>query len=152
VLGTVLTGGVPVFFVLQTMLDSSGRPVPLWKMFWSLFGASNQLLAALTLLGVTVWLWRTRRAWWVWPVAALPTAWMYVMSNWALARMIAAQWQQVTAPDPPGAAILILAISVVLVVLALLMLWEALLALLPRMPDDTLRSEPVSAPAAAAST
>ena len=42
--------------------------VPVWRTFWSLFGASNQLLAALTLLGVTVWLWRTRRAWWVWLV------------------------------------------------------------------------------------
>ena len=28
-------------------------------MFWTLFGTSNQLLAALTLLGITVWLKRT---------------------------------------------------------------------------------------------
>ena len=60
--GTLLTAGVPFFFVMQRISDAKGNPVPVWKMFWGLFGASNQLLAALTLLGVTVWLWRTRRA------------------------------------------------------------------------------------------
>ena len=47
------------------------RGVPVWQLFWNLFGASNQLLAALTLLGVTVWLWRTRRARWVWIVTGV---------------------------------------------------------------------------------
>jgi carbon starvation protein len=148
-LGTLLTGGVPVFFVMQSMVDTSGNPVPLWKVFWALFGASNQLLAALTLLGVTVWLWRTRRAWWVWPVAGVPTVWMYVMSNWALSKMISAQWLRVQQGDAPLATHLILSISSVLVILALLMLWEALLALRPQRPDDTLRSEPALARATA---
>ena len=35
----------------------------MWMKFWTLFGASNQLLAALTLLAITIWLWRTGRAW-----------------------------------------------------------------------------------------
>ncbi|MEX2285533.1 MAG: carbon starvation CstA family protein [Planctomycetaceae bacterium] len=87
-LGTALTVGVPLFFVTQTTLDSSGKPVPVWLTFWSLFGASNQLLAALTLLGVTVWLWRTRRATWVWFVTGIPMVWMYVMSSWALLQFI----------------------------------------------------------------
>jgi carbon starvation protein len=39
---------------------------PAWQLFWTLFGSSNQLLAALTLLGVTVWLIRTgKRCWYV---------------------------------------------------------------------------------------
>ncbi len=152
ILGTVLTGGVPVFFVMQSMVDANGNPVPLWRVFWSLFGASNQLLAALTLLGVTVWLWKTRHAWWVWPVAGVPTVWMYAMSNWALARIIIDQWHKVQAPGAPTAAYLILIISAVLVVLALLMLWEALRALIPRMPDDTLTGERVPASTAPAST
>ena len=46
---------------------------PVWRMFWDLFGASNQLLAALTLLGVTVWLWRTRRNPLVWLITGVPT-------------------------------------------------------------------------------
>ena len=86
-LGTTLTAGVPLVFLLRPNLDANGDPVPAWKTFWSLFGASNQLLAALTLLGITVWLWRTRREAWVWLVAGLPTAFMYVMSTWALASM-----------------------------------------------------------------
>ena len=60
---------------------------PIWRTFWALFGASNQLLAALTLLGITVWLWKTRRVWWVWLVTGIPTVWMYAMSTWALASM-----------------------------------------------------------------
>jgi len=88
-LGTALTAGVPLFFVMQSTVDpTSGKKIPVWQTFWSLFGASNQLLAALTLLGVTVWLWRTRRAAWVWLVTGVPMVWMYVMSSWALLRFI----------------------------------------------------------------
>ena len=72
-LGTALTAGVPLVFLLRPHVDANGNAVPVWKTFWSLFGASNQLLAALTLLGVTVWLWRTRREAWVWLVTGVPT-------------------------------------------------------------------------------
>ncbi len=81
---TAVTVIVPLYFVIQKVTDAAGRPIPAWKLFWPLFGASNQLLAALTLLGITVWLYRTRRAWWVWPVVGVPGAFMYVMSMWAL--------------------------------------------------------------------
>lgn len=82
-IGTALTAGVPLFFLLR---HPSSAP-PLFQTFWNLFGASNQLLAALTLLGVTVWLWNTRRAAWVWFVVGLPTVFMYTMSTWALLNM-----------------------------------------------------------------
>ncbi len=82
-IGTGLTAGVPLFFLLR---HPSSAP-PLFQTFWNLFGASNQLLAALTLLGVTVWLWNTKRATWVWFVVGLPTVFMYAMSTWALANM-----------------------------------------------------------------
>lgn len=53
---------------------------------WPVFGASNQLLAALTLLGVTVWLARTGRN----PMfALLPTIFMTVMSCWGLFQIAA---------------------------------------------------------------
>ena len=86
-LGTALTAGVPLFFVMRTSVDAAGKPMPVWRTFWFLFGASNQLLAALTLLGVTVWLWRTRRSRWVWFVTGVPTVFMYTMSTWALVKM-----------------------------------------------------------------
>jgi carbon starvation protein len=39
--GTLLTAGVPIFFVMRQSLDANGNPVPVWKTFWGLFGASN---------------------------------------------------------------------------------------------------------------
>ena len=125
-LGTVLTAGVPLFFLLQDTVDADGQPLPpVWRTFWSLFGASNQLLAALTLLGVTVWLWRTRRARWVWIVTGIPTVWMYTMSTWALVAMTWPKFRtsegQLNLPADPVAWA-----GVVLVVLAALMLVEAI--------------------------
>lgn len=52
--GTLLTIGVPAA-ILWTTGDGA------WIKFWTLFGASNQLLAALTLLSVTLWLHQARR-------------------------------------------------------------------------------------------
>jgi carbon starvation protein len=120
-IGTTLTAGVPLFFMLRHPSDAK---TPVWQLFWNLFGASNQLLAALTLLGVTVWLWRTRRAMWVWFVAGIPTVIMYVMSIWALLTMTVpafrsseGAWQAPSDPVPW--------IGLVLLALAALMLVEA---------------------------
>jgi carbon starvation protein len=113
---------------MRTSVDAAGKPIPAWQTFWFLFGASNQLLAALALLGVTVWLWRTRRAMWVWFVAGLPTAFMYVMSIWALVMMVrpkffnaAGEFSMPTDPVPWA--------GVLLVALAALMLVEAVRAI-----------------------
>ncbi len=129
-LGTILTGGVPAFFVTQSLLGPDGKPQPLYRIFWGLFGASNQLLAALALLGVTVWLWRTRRAWWVWLVAGVPTVWMYAMSSWALVQIILSNVKAVQSQSTPLLSNqLIIGISSLLIILAVAMLAEAALAL-----------------------
>ncbi len=122
---TLLTAGVPLYFlVAQPTLGADGKPLPpVWKTFWTLFGASNQLLAALTLLGVTVWLWRTYRARWVWFVTGIPAAWMYVMSIWALVLIIrkdlAGGWNYNPVPM----------LGLVLLGLAIAMLMEAILVI-----------------------
>jgi len=85
---TALTAGVPLIFLMWQPVDAQGKMVERWRVFWDLFGASNQLLAALTLLGVTVWLWRTYQAKWVLVVTGLPCVWMYTMSMWALGRIL----------------------------------------------------------------
>ena len=96
--------------------------MPTWRIFWDLFGASNQLLAALTLIGVTVWLWQTRRARWVWFVTGLPAVLMYLMSTWALGRIIYSTYLKT------GAGLDLVAwVAVVLLALAALMLVEAIL-------------------------
>jgi len=143
-LATALTVGAPLVFVMQKTPDNK----PIWSVFWGLFGASNQLLAALTLLGVTVWLWRTRRARWVWLVTGLPTVWMYVMSMWALllfARkgFFTPDWRpQWTANPVPWVAL-------VLVGLAVLMLVEAIRVFVGSRPSPPLGVTGTAAPAAA---
>ncbi len=122
-IGTGVTAALPLIFVMQTSLDGRGKPIPAWKAFWPLFGASNQLLAALSLIGVTVWLWRTRRAMWVWVVTGAPAVWMYAMSIWALSTFIKDAFfpaEVATVSPVVGGA------AVVLVLLAVLMLIEAI--------------------------
>jgi carbon starvation protein len=149
-LGTILTAGVPLYFLLQAPeLDAAGKPLPQYLKFWALFGASNQLLAALTLLGVTVWLWQTRRQTWVWFVTGIPCVWMYVMSSWALSAMTLPKFFgaegafQIPKDPVPW-------IGVVLLALAALMLVEAYIALVGRRRPPT--EQPATlAPQAAAS-
>ncbi len=57
ILGTLLTVGVPLMFLLAAEPGS-------YKKFWVLFGTSNQLLAALSLMGITVWLKRSNKRYW----------------------------------------------------------------------------------------
>lgn len=52
--GTLATIVVPFICVLIAPKGS-------WNDFWTLFGASNQLLAALTLLSITAWLYQARQ-------------------------------------------------------------------------------------------
>ncbi|MEX2092059.1 MAG: carbon starvation CstA family protein [Pirellulales bacterium] len=125
-LGTALTAGVPLVLLMRESVDAAGNPVPVWRTFWFLFGASNQLLAALTLLGVTVWLWRTRRAMWVWFVTGVPTVVMYTMSTWALAELTLPKFYdavtgKITAPaDPvPWAGVVLIALAAVMLVEAI---------------------------------
>jgi carbon starvation protein len=75
---TVLTLVPPMYLVLQTMRDpATQKVVPAWSVFWNLFGTANQLLAALTLIGVTVWLLRTGKSWWY---TAVPAAFMVLVT------------------------------------------------------------------------
>jgi carbon starvation protein len=55
-MSTLATLVLPTIFVLITIRDNSGNPIPAWKVIWPVFGATNQLLAGLVLLVVAVWL------------------------------------------------------------------------------------------------
>jgi len=118
VIAAVVTVGVPVPFLLQRSIDAAGKPVPVWRVFWDLFGASNQLLAALTLIGLTVWLWRTRRSAWVFFVLGVPTVLMYVMSMWALLRIIRIDLAAhgLTTNPVPWVAMLLVALALMMVI------------------------------------
>ncbi len=144
-LGTTLTAGVPAIFVMSNLQDALGKPVPVWKAYWELFGASNQLLAALTLLGITVWLWKTRRAAWVWLVVGLPAAWMYTMSTWALVLIVRGNFGD----GKGGWGATTTWVGLVLVALAALMLAEAVRVLLSLGGSEPPQTMPQNAASAA---
>jgi carbon starvation protein len=73
-LATVVTLAIPSLYLW-------GMPAGSFRTFWTIFGTANQLLAALTLVGVSVWLWRTGRPVWY---ALLPAIFMLASTGTAL--------------------------------------------------------------------
>ena len=107
--GTLLTVALPVYFI-------AFAPAGSWVKFWTLFGASNQLLAALTLLAITVWLHQRRQH-----VAFTLVPMLFVLATtlYALIRLTIANFATGTA-DPvalvngiTSAALIVLAIYLV---------------------------------------
>ncbi len=96
--GVVIISGVMVF-------TGSGLQV------WPVFGASNQLLAGLTLIVLFLWLLRTRRKI---LFALIPAVFMMTVSIWSLAILVVDRW---------GTNKLLAGIGVFLLALALLILW-----------------------------
>jgi carbon starvation protein len=143
-LGTLITAGAPLYFVLNPV-SVNGQEQPVWRMFWDLFGASNQLLAALTLLGITVWLWRTRRNPLVWVITGVPTVVMYTMSTWALLSLTMPRFYNATTgrlsmPTDP-----VPWVGMVLIALAALMFVEAIRAILgPQAPPSAFKPAPAA--------
>jgi carbon starvation protein len=117
---TLVTLVPPMYLVLQTLRDPvTNQPVPAWKVFWTLFGTANQMLAALTLVGVTVWLIRTGKTWWY---TAIPAVFMLLVTLTSLSLFLFKWIRQVAeqiAVDPNGP------LSSVLFVLAVLLVVEA---------------------------
>jgi len=87
--GTLLTVALPLYFI-------AFAPPGTWVKFWTLFGASNQLLAALTLLSITVWLHQRRQQ-----VAftLLPMLFVLVTTLYALVKLTIANFSS-AANDP----------------------------------------------------
>jgi carbon starvation protein len=98
-----------------------------WVYLWQLFGASNQLMAALSLLLVTVWLRSVGRN----PAyAGIPMVFMYVTTM--AATVITAYNLFVTIATKPGQAAIsvvgawaMIAVSILLLVAAALIAWDA---------------------------
>jgi carbon starvation protein len=82
---TLATLVPPLIFTFITLYDTSGNPIPAWKAVWPVFGATNQLLAALALLVVFVW---QRKKGKNVNFIAIPMGFMLVMTLWALVQLI----------------------------------------------------------------
>lgn len=130
VLTTLLTAGVPALLVTRRMTNpTSGVEEPAWKVFWPVFGTSNQLLAALTLLGVTVWLYQTARRRWTCLITGLPAVFMFSVTLVSLVGYLRASLPAGALPAQVTSFRVVLGVSGVLFVLSLLLLVEAGLAL-----------------------
>lgn len=75
----------PLLCVSLKTVDGQGNPVPAWRTFWTIFGTSNQLLAALTLMVLSLWLYRSAKAWWI---SAVPMVFILMMTLWSLFLLI----------------------------------------------------------------
>ncbi len=98
---------LPAIFISITLRDASGNIVPAWKMFWTVFGTSNQLLAGLTLMGLTLWLKREGKAWWP---TGIPAVFMLGMTMWSLVFMIKNRFSSGAWFDPMGWVAVVLAV------------------------------------------
>ncbi|MFH1130764.1 MAG: carbon starvation CstA 5TM domain-containing protein, partial [Pseudomonadota bacterium] len=113
---TAATLILPLLFGLTTFRDSAGQPVPVWKVVWPVFGATNQLLGALALTVITVWLKRSKKPFWVtlFPLLFMASATMLSLLQLAVKYGLS----------------LIGVVAVVLFVLAAILLLEALRSML----------------------
>ena len=84
-LGTLLALALPALLVFQQFPGVDGVLVPAWKAIWPLFGATNQLLAALALLTFVVFLKASKVSY---GFALLPAVVMIVMPMTALVMMV----------------------------------------------------------------
>lgn len=114
-IATFITVAAPAFYLWFAP--------PEWgfRTFWTIFGTSNQLLAALTLVGVSVWLWRTGRPVWF---ALAPACFMLASTGTALVmnfrNFMAAYSAKNSTPD-----LMNMIVAVVLLGLGLLVVIEA---------------------------
>ncbi len=86
-IAAAVTAGVPLFIIVAAPSGS-------WRLFWTLFGTSNQLLASLTLLGVTVWLWRSGRRFWY---VLIPMVFVMTITLCALSLQAVTGWRELRA-------------------------------------------------------
>lgn len=118
---TVLSLLPPLFCVSLKITDAQGNLVPAWKIFWTIFGTSNQLLAAITLMAVTVWLIQGRKSWKANGVAMF---FMMTMTLWSLVILMQPLFRGFLSGAPKWDPIPFLALF--LFILALLLVGEAL--------------------------
>ncbi len=122
---TAITVLGPAIFVSASLTDAQGRPIAAWRVFWPIFGSSNQLLAGLTLLGITIWLRRTGRVRAAW-LTGVPMVFMMITTLWSLVMLLRRAWLRLAAGSGiDGPAI----VALILFVLALALVAEAVRAL-----------------------
>lgn len=94
-----------------------------WNDFWTLFGASNQLLAALSLLSITAWLYKARQRI---AFTLLPMLFVLAITLWALTSLVIGNFQAANGFDIKFvnglASLALIALAIYLVITALVKL------------------------------
>ncbi len=122
---TLLTVAVPLVILL---LAGEGA----YRAFWILFGTSNQLMAALLLLGISVWLRRARRKTWF---TVLPMVFVMVVTLWSLMLQMAGAFRAFAQGGLQfGTSTLNGIVSAVLLALAIVLIVEAAKAVRAPVP------------------
>ncbi len=114
--GTLLTLALPAYFLYVSQEGA-------YLKFWTLFGASNQLLAALTLLSITIWLYRARRRI---AFTLLPMLFVLTITLWSLMRLTVANFRASSGID---IAMINALTAAILILLALFLAVTALVKL-----------------------
>ncbi|HUF03249.1 MAG TPA: carbon starvation CstA family protein [Aridibacter sp.] len=113
VLGTVATVALP-FVIIFLAKEGS------WREFWTLFGASNQLLAALTLLSITAWLYQARKRI---AFTLLPMLFVLAITLWALGLLVIGNFNAAEGIDAKfingAASLTLITLAIYLVITAL---------------------------------
>lgn len=121
---TVASLLIPLFCVSLKMTDAQGTVIPAWRLFWTVFGTSNQLLAALTLMTLSLWLQRSGKPWWA---SGVPMVFMMMVTLWSLLLMIQPALAKLFSQAPSLDAVGFVAL--LLFILAVLLVGEALKSL-----------------------
>lgn len=122
-IGTIVTVALPLALIF---LAKPGSYIE----FWTLFGASNQLLAALTLLSITVWLYKARKRI---AFTLLPMLFVLVITLWALISIVVGNFQASTGFD---IKLINGVMSMALIGLAIYLVVTGLLKLREKKDDD----------------
>ena len=80
-----LTLLLPCFFLVQKAAALQGSSLADWRMFWTVFGSSNQLLAGFVLFTLSLWLYRQKMKF---SYVLIPAVFMLVTSMVSLAIII----------------------------------------------------------------
>ncbi len=84
-IATGITIILPFIFAVIDIKDAQGKIIPAYQAIWPVFGASNQLLAALVLLVISVWLVKSNKKA---LFTALPMLFMLIVTLTALFQLI----------------------------------------------------------------
>ena len=116
IVGTLATVALPFFIIFYSKSGS-------YLEFWTLFGASNQLLAALTLLSITAWLYQARKRI---AFTLLPMLFVLVITIWALGTLVVGNFQASNGFDVKFvngfASLILIGLAIYLVITALIKL------------------------------